>query len=111
MLIPLPKVISNTMVDTAVRAIVTFPMVVGASLGGAGAAHLLFFLALVVLQEIVHQRLAAALGQRLRARDEDLFGLDEIGAFVAPDLGMHVRVHADRIARTRLDAHAAVDAA
>src|SRR4029077_986078 len=60
--------------------------------------------------EIVHQGVAAARLEDVRALHQDLFGLDEILAPVAVNAGMDVGVHPDGVARARLDAHAAVDA-
>src|SRR5207302_9154535 len=59
---------------------------------------------------VVHQRVAAPFLENPRALHQDGLRLDEVLPAVAPEPRMDERVHADRVARTRLDAHAAIDA-
>src|SRR5258705_5723977 len=59
-------------------------------------------------EHLVHVAVAPLLGQHTRAMHQLLFSLDEIQPVKAPDSRMHVRVHPNRVAWTRLNAEPAV---
>src|SRR5262245_5999915 len=66
MLMPLPKAMSTTSVDTTVSAIVTLAIADAAPRSRARDAHLLVLELAIALEQVFHQRLAAALGQPVR---------------------------------------------
>src|SRR5690242_9240421 len=58
----------------------------------------------IPLLHLLHVAVAAFFREHCRTMHQLFLGLDEVLAVEAPDARMHVGVHPDRVARTRLDA-------